>query len=375
MSASAGAGTQLQLHGIRIDLESEIDAFTEYVARAMEPFQCAGEGTPRIVSRLEWVEGKPTRDPRRAFGLESWDRRPDRDLYLAGTRAVWLRIDDFEDLQLAVTWGQDRLELVGRYHFRVGRGERGESLRKLVYAGRLDTLRARRFSTLLYYLVYHPLLWLLARERGWSVLHAGAVASPAGAAVFAGMPGCGKSTLAVAMTSDREWTMLSDNLVLHDGARVYACPELLLLDRASIARVGAAAARLTPAGERRVYERDAYRPDDIELGPVSPAAIFNVGRARETEIARLDPKACAAALEADNLLAKEVRRIAIMSQVLDLVAGRGAPDERAAIARLVQAVPCYQLWVGEGADLGEVVRTLVLPALAGAAGGPRRVHA
>jgi hypothetical protein len=365
----------LALHGIGVNLESELDAFTAYAAAALEPFVTRGNDAPRVESRLEWVEGQPHADPLRAFGVQGWERRPDRDLYLSGTSAYWLRIDDFEDLQLSATWERGHLRIRARYHFRLGRGARGERLRRLLYRHRLETLRGRRFSTLLYYLVYHPVLWLLGRERGWNVLHAGAVASREGAAVFAGMPGCGKSTLAVAMTADRSWTMLSDNLLLHDGERVLACPELLLLDRASIARVGAAAKRLQATGERRVYERDAYRPDSIEVGPIKPLAVFNVGRARKSELRPLAPSSCMAALVADNLLAKEVRRFAIMAQVLDLVAGTAAPDERARLAALTASAPCYSLWIEEGADLAEVVRRHVLPALSDAGGSRARITA
>jgi len=365
----------LALHGIGLVLESENEAFARYTAAAMEPFLSARSGAPRVRARLQWVEGAPQEDVQGAFGLQHWDRRPDRDVYLAGDSVYWLRIDDFEDLQLSATWRSGVLELEGRYHFRLARGDRSDRVRKLLYRRRLDRLRARRFSTLLYYLVYHPILWLLSREHGWRVLHAGAVASNSGAAVLAGMPGCGKSTLAVAMTADPGWTMLSDNLVLHDGERVLACPEMLLLDRRSIERVGAAAARLAASGEKRVYERDAYRPDKTELRPTVPSVLFNVGRGSATELARLDAPAAAATLRRNNLLAKEVRRIAIMGEVLDLVAGTTAPDEESALAELVKNVACHQLWVGEGADLARVIREAVAPVVSAAAQLPRRARA
>jgi hypothetical protein len=111
---------------------------------------------------------------------------------------------------------------------------------------------------------------------------------------------------------------------------------MLLLDRRSIERVGAAARALTASGEKRVYERDAYRPDKTELRPPVPSVLFNVGRARATELARLDAAAAAATLRRNNLLAKEVRRIAIMAEVLDLVAGTTAPDEESALAELAE---------------------------------------
>jgi hypothetical protein len=361
---ASSARVELALHGIGLVLESENAEFARYTAAAMEPF-VAPQPSPRVRARLAWVDGAPGDDPGKAFGLQQWERRPDRDVYVAGPSVYWLRIDDFEDLQLRATWQAGVLELEGRYHFRLGRGSRSDRARKLLYRGRLDVLRARRFSTLLYYLVYHPILWLLGREQGWCVLHAGAVASGGSAVVLAGMPGCGKSTLAVAMTADPAWTMLSDNLVLCDGRRVLACPEMLLLDRRSLERVGTAARRLAASGEKRVYERDAYRPDTTELRPSVPSVLFNVGRGLRTELVPLDAAAAVATLRRNNLLAKEVRRIAMMGEILDLVAGTSAPDEHAALAALAKSVPCHQLWVGEGADLANVIRETMAPAFAG----------
>lgn len=362
-SAASSAQVSLTLHGVSLGLTSELVAFCRYVEATMRPFLSdRGGESVRIDSKLEWVEGAPPRDLERAFGARSWDRRPDRDLYLAGTTAYWLRIDDFEDLQLALTWESGRLNVRGRYYFRLGRG-RGEAVRKLLYRGRMEQLRARRFSTLLYYLVYHPILWLLSREHGWHLLHGGAVASPHGAALFGGMPGCGKSTLAVAMTADPQWRLLSDNLVLHGADRVLACPELLLLDARSLARVGAAAGRLQSTGERRVYERNAYRPEAMVLEPVRPIAIFHVERGRTSALEEVSAAACARRLAADSGMAKEVRRALLMAQVLDMVAGTDAPDAAADLAVLTAGVRCYTLRVAEDSALSEVIERYVSPAL------------
>jgi len=368
---TAGSSLTLELHGVRLRLESDIEPFAAYVRAAMEPYLCEGDGEADITSRLQWVDGFASRDLARAFPGRGWQRRPDRDLYLDADSAAWLRIDDFPDLQLAMDWTGQRLELTGRYHFHVGSGAGLERLRRLRHRGGLDRLRGRRFSTLLYYLVYHPILWQLGRREGWSVLHAGAVAAPQGAIVLAGMPGCGKSTLAVAMLAEERRRMMSDNLVLHDGDRVRSCPELLLLDERSRARAGQGASRLVATGERRVYERDALRIDRGEDRPQAPLAIVNVGRARATALESLGAAECAARIVAGNTMAKEVRRIAIMGEVLDLVAGTERPDEQAMLGRLAERAPCYQLWIEQDAPLDAVISEHLEPLLAARAG--RRV--
>ncbi len=366
MKAADRGATHLELHGHKLALSSEIPQFVDYVETAMRPFLCQADGQPAIESHLEWVEG-----PRAASlaGAADWGRRPDRDLYIDGNTAYWLRIDDFLDLHIKASWEGGVLRLVGRYYFSLGSSQRSEWLRRLRHWRRLDLLRAHRFSTLLYYLVYHPILWRLSRFGGWHVLHGGALSEGGRAVVLAGMPGCGKSTLAVALSGRPGSKMLSDNLLLFNSGSVMACPELLLLDPGSIARAGRGADRLTPTGERRVFGRDAYRPADMELDPVEPATILVVQRARHSLIEELSPEACAAHLRAGNTMAKEVRRIAIMGEVLDEIAGSSAPDEIADIGRFVSGARCYRLSIGPGEDAGAELAAC-LPEPFGAGPGP-----
>lgn len=356
-------GTTFELHGVRLRLESELGEFAVYARAALAPFVVADEAPVDVISRLVWVDGEATSDLERAFGVRDWRRRPDRDLYLVDGAAYWLRIDDFRDLQIAVQAAPDSVVVTGRYHFHLGPSGVGESLRRLRYAARLPALRGRRFSTLLYYLFYHPVLWTLGSRDGWSVLHGGAVAGPGGALVLAGMPGCGKSTLAVALLADSRRTMLSDNLILHDGGRALACPELLLLDERSRERAGAGAARLRATGERRVFARDAYHVDRTELDPQPIAALLHVERGMELALERLTVDESAARLRAANTMAKEVRRIAIMDEVLDLVAGTRRPADRDAAGRLAASVDGFALTIPAAADLAVLARDEILPRL------------
>ena len=364
------AAAAFELHGVRVRVESELPAFVEYACAALEPYQVEDEGRFDIRSRLQWRDGLP---PRQATGTASgfdamvWTRRPDRDLYIGRTGAQWLRIDDFPDLQMELATREESVELTGRYFFHLATSAGAESLQRLRHRSQIDELRGRRFSTLLYYLFYHPLLWWLSRGAGWHVLHGGAVATPMGALVLAGMPGCGKSTLAVAMLADPGHRMLSDNLVLHDGRRVMACPELLLLDENS--RRLAGAARLVATGERRVFARDAYRIAEVELAPQTVAAVLHVERASELVLRPLEPRESAARLRAANTMAKEVRRIAVMNEVLDAVSGARRFDEATAADRLAETAPSFELHMPPVSDLVAFARDKVLARLFEGLGG------
>jgi len=344
---------------VTLELTAAYEPFLDYVEMAMQPFLTDPVEEPSVRAHLDWVEGEPTDSPREAFAVNSWDRRPDRDLYVAGSHVYWLRIDDFRDLQIAAECDRG-LHLTGRYHFRLG-GGLGGAVRRMRWAGRMERLRARRFSTLLYYLVYYPILWWLSRYRRFHTLHAGAVAAGGRAAVFGGMPGCGKSTLAVRMLAEPDTQMLSDNLIVYDSTQVLACPELLLLDQGSLAMVGAARDRLSATGDRRVFSRDAFRVDSVSLEALKPAAFFSVERGRENSCEPVESAEAARRLLAGNTMAKEVRRLAVMAEVLDLVAQAPTVDPAADLNRLLDGVPAYALRIREGADLGEVVGRYVNP--------------
>jgi len=345
------ASITFEMHGVRLRLESELPEFLDYARVALEPYVTADAAEPDIVSRLEWADGVAPKELTAAFAGGTWNHRPDRDLYIDGSRGFWLRIDDFPDLQLAIEENRGRISLRGRYWFHLARDSRGDALRRFRYRKQLPALRGRRFSTLLYYLFYHPLLWRLSRGEGWHVLHGGGVATPRGAIVLAGMPGCGKSTLAVALLAEPSCRMLSDNLVLHDGTRALACPELLLLDENSRRLAGVGASRLTATGERRVFARDAHRIAHVELEPQPIAAIFHVERGTESRVVPLDATESAARLRAANMMAKEVRRIAIMNEVLDAVACTRRTDEAGVLLQLAAEVPSYELRVAHQDDL------------------------
>jgi hypothetical protein len=365
-AAKHGEPVAIELHGVRVRLESELPAFAEYVRAALEPWTVSDDGRFDIRSRLEWREGLPPAKAAKGgggFDKMVWTRRPDRDLLVGNAGAQWLRIDDFPDLQMQLAMKNEGLEIGGRYFFHLAQGTGAESLQRLRHRGHLDELRSKRFSTLLYYHVYHPLLWWLSRGAGWQLIHGGAIATPKGAIVLAGMPGCGKSTLSVALLADPRHRMLSDNLVMHDGVNAIAVPELLLLDETSRRLAGAGADRLIPTGEKRVFSRDAYGIADIELSPQPIAALLHVERASEFVLRPLDSYESAARLRAANTMAKEVRRIEIMNEVLDVVSGARRYDAATAPDRLAANVPSFELQVPPVSDMVVFARDKVLAGL------------
>ena len=108
-----------------------------------------------------------------------------------------------------------------------------------------------------------------------------------------------------------------------------------------------------------MYGREAHRPDASVLAAKRPLAVFCVGRARKTAVEALGTDRAAERLEAGNVLAKEVRRIRIMDEVIDLVAGTCRRDEGAASRKLALSAPCFALWLAQDGPLDEAVAAVV----------------
>src|SRR5204863_4425714 len=124
--------------------------------------------------------------------------------------------------------------------------------------------------------------------------------------LLAGLPGCGKSTLAASFLGSPGVELLADNVVLHDATHVYGCFEPLLLDAATRAWL-AERVPLHAVGRRHQYDRDAFHAPH-RTGGVPPGAAVILARGRETRVERLGARECARMLLAINEAAKEVRR-------------------------------------------------------------------
>lgn len=103
-----------------------------------------------------------------------------------------------------------------------------------------------------------PLATYLAKRRNMFFLHGGAVAFENRNIVFCGLQGVGKSTLLLRMLRNPEARFLSDNIYFHDAERVYACPETVRLDPASLGLIGTPADLLVDTGRDSDLDRKMY---------------------------------------------------------------------------------------------------------------------
>jgi hypothetical protein len=343
---------RIDLCGVRLDVRTEHAEFADYLAAQFPPASAAAAaGEADVAVQVRWSEGpRPVLRPSTVFPDWPVDAMIDRHIHVGPGSVMWLRVDDAAQIAIASEHGPKTRRFELRFHFTLGgRGWR-EPLKRALNWRRLPGLRRNRLSTLAYYSVYYPTWWHLEAEGKGHPLHAAGVALDGRAVVLAGLPGAGKSTLAMALLATPGAELLADNVVLHDGRLVQGCFEPLLLDEKT-RRWVPEAQLLRALGRRHVFARDAFHAPH-RAGGVPPGAVVVVTRGRETRLAPLSAAVCAHRILAVNEVAKEVRRYHVLASVLGMVEPEGLAhvEERGArLERLLGGVPCFALQVREGA--------------------------
>jgi hypothetical protein len=216
----------------------------------------------------------------------------------------------------------------------------------------------KRYFSLMSYLVYYPLLWRLERTRGLVVLHASALASPHGGILIGGVGGVGKTTTCIALLRRPGISLLSENLVLTDGAAVYPCDEPVRLDAASIELLGEVPEALEPmAYPGGLKEKSLYHPVAPWDRAVEPRAVFLPVFSERRGPRPLAPGVAAEKFVAMNRLAREVDDYAWYAAALDLHWPEPGVSARRieALRMLAEHARCFELGIDRSAGVEAVV--------------------
>jgi hypothetical protein len=346
---------------VTVEVETEHEEFARWLTEQFAGGDPPSEA-PDVAVRVRWSEGpRPRLTPADVFPDWPVEVRLDRHVWTGPGRLLCLQADDAPQIAIASQPGAPRrFEL--RWHFTLGAAGWRETAKRVLRWRRVPVLRRSRLSTLTYYAVYYPVWWHLEARGAAHPLHAAGIALGGRGLLLAGLPGCGKSTLATAFLGVPGAELLADNLVLHDGADVHGCFEPLLLDAAARAAL-AERVPLVPVGRRHQYARDAFHAPH-RTGGVPLAAAVVLARGPETRLERIPSRECARMLLAVNEAAKEVRRYHVLAALLGLLERDALAhvERRAAdLERLLAGVPCHWLTVREGApaEATELLRDLV----------------
>ena len=334
----------LVLHGAVCRLETAHIPFLAYAKEYLADFVAEGKASPEVQVRLHW-DAAPPKVRRNGTGRR-WGRRLLQSDSNSDPRLLQTEILHLPGLQLDASWSGGRLFLDAYYR---------PSTRWERLGHRLKRGNPRVFVTLIYYLVYFPLIHYLEQTRGWHLLHAGAVSRPDGAWVLAGLPGSGKSTFTLALLADPQARLLSDNLLLFDEEQVYACPEPIHLSADSRQLLPSLVqARLADADRDFSHGRRDFRlPPEAREWTARPRTLLFLGLADQADCRPLSTEVALNRLLAFDQLAKEVNAYAQFAAALELIAPRPgqAQAHRMALESLVSYMACYELWLEKGSGL------------------------
>ena len=148
--------------------------------------------------------------------------------------------------------------LLKRIYKQIIRKRAFEEVKKDIYEG------------LTYYLIYYPILYALESKNIY-ILHGSAVTYNDKAILMPGLPGVGKSTLCMALLSNKNSKFLSDNIVLYDDNKIYACFEPIRLDENSISLMPDKGQKIINMHIQSCYSRGSYKVKENEtLQQISP---------------------------------------------------------------------------------------------------------
>jgi hypothetical protein len=334
------------LHGTQLELTTSQDSFSALAHSYLAPLLGQVGVEPNIMVELEWDARLP--DAGRS-DLEQLGRRIWAGAHCLRYADIW----QVPGLQMDVNWRDAVLAMHAAYAWPTRRAKWLSSV--------VVSTRARIFVSLIYYLVYFPCAWWLEHERGWTLLHASAVTMAEGGLVFSGLPGCGKSTTALAALSAPGWQIVSDNLLFTDGKQVFAFPEPIHVDGKTRALVGDLAGCVRPTGRRFSYQRQDYEiTPEAQRSSSTPLALGFLHLGQKTVVQPVDQLSAVRRLMANDCLAREwtayQESAAAMHQVWPTV---GDCERRwANLTALTCSIPCYDVTIARNVPVLQAMKSV-----------------
>lgn len=347
LGIGGGERLRIALAGLPATLNSDHAEFIAYAGEHLSPLRSLETEPPAVEATLTWHETSPPEDRRAAYPDIAAMDRIDRDVYRNATEIAWFRIDELPSLHLRFAWDGRCLRVHGDFFVYLSRNPYRDWLTRGLRRGYLDRLRRRRFTTLLYYLLYYPCFWVLERTRDLHPIHAAGVELHGSVVVLAGPSGVGKSTMVTGLAGEPCARLLSDTFLLHCGAAVCAVPEPLLLDAWSQRWLGDAAKNLSSIPHRYCLSRNGFHwpAQRSSAGGVGRLLLFPQ-RSDAHYLRPLSPANARGRLSASNLIVNDLRRYWAFASVLELLDPTPLVLAREQqLAKLTAAVPAFELGI------------------------------
>jgi tRNA-splicing ligase RtcB (3'-phosphate/5'-hydroxy nucleic acid ligase) len=219
-----------------------------------------------------------------------------------------------------------------------------------------------KFFRLMRHLVHFPVAWHLERTRGWTLIHASAVAAGDRAVVVAAPGGAGKTTTCVALMAQTGMTLVTDNLLFSDGDQIFPVFEPIRLTDESLVLLSDGCVQLDPLPIARCKHKSLFRlPVAPAERPIRPAALFIPTFASRGFVQRVAGEIASELLSATNRLTVELSDYYWYTAALDLLWPQPGHAERhlSVLKRLTATTPCYTLGIDRSAGVDPVVTQIL----------------
>lgn len=340
------------LHGVTLNLESDHPPLIDYAAKHLHGLVEQPAPAPDLVVKCWWSEG-------------GWDSED--NLFLSNDRLntigkrmlgndeelIWLDTLRMKGLQLRFRRenGQPRFDVAYRFH---PKKENVDNLPEYKY---------KKYFSLMSYLVYYPLMWYLDYSRGWTILHASAMAAENGAIMIGGLGGVGKTTTCVALMRLDGLALVSENIVFTDGDFIYPCYEPIRLDKGSLTMLGENLNDLTPMTfPEGLKDKWLFHLEDKKLPEkVKPATLFFPQFASQAFVKPLLPAVALEKISAMNRLTRELDDYGWYAAALDIHWPKAGQAQRriGVLSRLVGHVRSFEIGIDRAAGVGAVVEEIM----------------
>jgi len=236
--------------------------------------------------------------------------------------------------------------LLKRIYKQIIRKRAFEEVKKDIYEG------------LTYYLIYYPILYALESKNIY-ILHGSAVTYNDKAILMPGLPGVGKSTLCMALLSNKNSKFLSDNIVLYDDNKIYACFEPIRLDENSISLMPDKGQKIINMHIESCYSRGSYKVKENEtLQQISPDILIIPCRAGTSSVVEITQERAVQLCMDFNKIAGETNSFLTYSSIQNMYyQNSNAEVERVnTLLSLTKKMKCYLLSVENNTSLDRVIK-------------------
>ena len=350
--------TTITLQGVTLRLCSNNQEFDQYVKTYFGPM-CSNKVDADIEVSLHWRESlcKYIRD----YEFDYMERliRVGRRIWIGPHEVIWSDIPHGGGFKISFRYFQ-KTKLEAYYNLTSSKFFMKRFYKQIVRKSRFNRYKQDIYESLIYHLVYFPIMYDLER-RDMFPMHASGVVFRQNAILIPGLPGVGKSTLSLALTAYKGSKFISDNIVLYDSDKIYSLFEPIKLDRKSISLIPQVSRCLEEIGVNSYYGRKAYTvKGERTQATAAPDVLIVPCRAKETKIEPIGG-ATAVQLIADfNRIAGEVNSYFTYSSVQNMCFKKAERDEqrRKVLENLVGRTKSYLLYINPIDPIASVIKEI-----------------